>query len=92
MKILKGDAQELKRVLGEINRVQDYLKYLESGRDATLFLLSWHQYLQAKAELPLIPLSSPINGTKDSPDAPIQVEIHLGHVHKVSAYTLRVYV
>lgn len=40
------------------------MDYLESGRDATLFLLSWHQYLHAKADLPLLPTSSLANSGK----------------------------
>lgn len=50
--VLKGDAQEYKRILQNIDRIKSYLEYLESGRDASLFLLSWHRYLEAKADLP----------------------------------------
>ena len=41
--VLKGDAHAYKRILAEMRRLKEYLVYLESGRDATLFLLSWHQ-------------------------------------------------
>jgi hypothetical protein len=42
--ILKGEAHAYKRCLADMDRLRDYLTYLETGRDAALFLLSWHQY------------------------------------------------
>ena len=44
--VLKGEAHAYKQTLAEMDRLREYLVYLESGRDATLFLLSWHQYAQ----------------------------------------------
>lgn len=65
--VLKSDAQEYKRLLSEMQRIRDYLDYLETGRDATLFLLSWHQYLHAKADLPLLPSSGKDNQSNELP-------------------------
>ena len=41
--VLKGEAHAFKRSLADMDRLREYLNYLETGRDATLFLLSWHQ-------------------------------------------------
>lgn len=48
--ILLGDELELKRQMGEINRLEEFLQYQQSG-DATHFLSSWARHQQIRSEL-----------------------------------------
>ncbi|KAI9139074.1 hypothetical protein BKA69DRAFT_697645 [Paraphysoderma sedebokerense] len=48
--VLLGDELELKRQLGEINRLEEFLKYQQTG-DATHFLFSWARHQQLRQEL-----------------------------------------
>jgi hypothetical protein len=50
MNILLGDEIELKRQLGEMNRLEDFLSYQQDG-DATQFLFSWSRHQKVRAEL-----------------------------------------
>ena len=43
LNILMGDELELKRQLGEMTRLQDFLKYQEEG-DATTYLFNWSRH------------------------------------------------
>lgn len=55
MKVLRGDASLFGRLLQALEQSSQYLNYLKTGRDAPLFLLSWHHYLQAKVALSIVP-------------------------------------
>ncbi|KAJ3327303.1 hypothetical protein HDU76_012036 [Blyttiomyces sp. JEL0837] len=48
--VLLGDEMELKRQLGEIEHLEEFLKYQQQG-DATQFLFSWARHQQYRAEL-----------------------------------------
>ena len=56
------------RLLQAFARSTEFLRYLKSGRDAPLFLLSWHHYLQAKVSMSVIPAahSSAVSKPTDS--------------------------
>ncbi|EPZ34349.1 hypothetical protein ROZALSC1DRAFT_26480 [Rozella allomycis CSF55] len=49
--VLKGDECELYRQLFEIHRLEEFLKYQQSGGDPTQFLLNWGRHLQIRSEL-----------------------------------------
>ncbi|KAI8827098.1 uncharacterized protein EV422DRAFT_563176 [Fimicolochytrium jonesii] len=48
--VLLGDELELQRQLGEIERLEDFLKYQQEG-DATTFLFNWSKHQQCRSEL-----------------------------------------
>ncbi|KAJ3284908.1 hypothetical protein HDU79_007752 [Rhizoclosmatium sp. JEL0117] len=50
LNVLQGDEFELKRQLGEIDHLEDYLKYQQQG-DATQFLFSWSRHTAYRSEL-----------------------------------------
>jgi hypothetical protein len=50
MNILLGDEMELSRQLGEMNMLEDFLKYAKQG-DATHFLFSWSRHQLFRSEL-----------------------------------------
>ncbi|KAJ3087204.1 hypothetical protein HK102_011592, partial [Quaeritorhiza haematococci] len=50
MDILLGDELELKRQIGEIERLDEFLKYQQMG-DATQFLFCWARHQQLRSEL-----------------------------------------
>ncbi|KAJ3008755.1 UNVERIFIED_CONTAM: hypothetical protein HDU68_002967 [Siphonaria sp. JEL0065] len=50
MTVLQGDELELKRQLGEIDHLEEYLKYQQQG-DATQFLFSWSRHSAYRSEL-----------------------------------------
>ncbi|KAI9341381.1 hypothetical protein BDR26DRAFT_860336 [Obelidium mucronatum] len=50
MTVLQGDEFELKRQLGEIDHLEEYLKYQQQG-DATQFLFSWSRHSAYRSEL-----------------------------------------
>jgi hypothetical protein len=50
MDVLLGDELELKRQTGEIDRLDDFLKYQING-DATQFLFNWSRHQQLRTEL-----------------------------------------
>ncbi|KGG52673.1 hypothetical protein DI09_145p30 [Mitosporidium daphniae] len=55
LRVLRGDAFLFGRLLQGLGRSAEFLRYLKVGRDAPLFLLSWHHYLQAKVSMSVIP-------------------------------------
>ncbi|KAJ3066668.1 hypothetical protein HDU98_010054, partial [Podochytrium sp. JEL0797] len=48
--VLQGDEYELHRQLGEINHLEEYLKYQQQG-DATQFLFSWSRHTAYRSAL-----------------------------------------
>jgi hypothetical protein len=50
LNILMGDELELKRQLGEMTRLQDFLKYQEEG-DATTYLFNWSRHEMFREQL-----------------------------------------
>ncbi|KAI8905723.1 hypothetical protein DFJ77DRAFT_478771 [Powellomyces hirtus] len=48
--VLLGDELELHRQLGEIERLEEFLKYQQEG-DATTFLFNWSKHQQCRADL-----------------------------------------
>jgi hypothetical protein len=50
MNVLVGDESELKRQLGEMDRLDNFLKYLRSG-DATTYLFNWSRHQMYRSEL-----------------------------------------
>ncbi|KAJ3140083.1 hypothetical protein HK100_010581 [Physocladia obscura] len=50
LNVLHGDEIELKRQQGEIDHLEEYLKYQQQG-DATQFLFSWSRHSAYRAEL-----------------------------------------
>ncbi|KAI9093726.1 hypothetical protein DFS34DRAFT_630104 [Phlyctochytrium arcticum] len=48
--ILLGDELDLERQLGEIERLEDFLRYQQDG-DATTFLFNWSKHQQCRADL-----------------------------------------
>ncbi|KAJ3096081.1 lariat debranching enzyme [Phlyctochytrium planicorne] len=50
LEILKGDELELKRQIGEIEFLEEFLRYQQRG-DATQFLFSWARHQHCRAEL-----------------------------------------
>jgi hypothetical protein len=50
MSVLTGDEMELKRQLGEMERLDTFLKYLRCG-DATSYLFNWSRHQMYRSEL-----------------------------------------
>ncbi|KAJ3157358.1 hypothetical protein HDU89_002772 [Geranomyces variabilis] len=48
--VLRGDEYELQRQLGEIERLEEFLRYQQEG-DATTFLFNWSKHQQCRADL-----------------------------------------
>ncbi|KAI8808863.1 hypothetical protein BJ742DRAFT_252934 [Cladochytrium replicatum] len=48
--ILLGDELELKRQIGEVDRVENFIRYIQTG-DATHFLFTWARNQQYRSEL-----------------------------------------
>jgi hypothetical protein len=48
---LEGDSYELGRQLGEISRLEDFVKYQQSGGDTTAFLFNWSRHQTMRNEL-----------------------------------------
>ena len=51
MATLQGDEFELRRQLGEISRLEDFVDYQQTGGDTTAFLFNWARHAQLKEEL-----------------------------------------
>ncbi|KAJ3127490.1 hypothetical protein HK098_006268 [Nowakowskiella sp. JEL0407] len=66
--ILIGDELELKRQLGEIDSLESFVSYMQSG-DATSFLFSWARQQHYRAEL------HDFKFFKDTIDVPLDVKV-----------------
>lgn len=48
--VLLSDELELRREMGEIDRLEEFLKYQQQG-DATTYLFNWSRHQHVRAEL-----------------------------------------